>query len=451
MPYATMPGHWLFGNFTQFQENPLALFSTARNYGDMVRLRFVYSYNYLLLHPDLIHEVLVAKAASVSKDRFIKNSLGVFIGQGLTMNEGESWKRQRKLIQPAFHAQRIARYADMMVQHTQAMITHWQNNNVHDIGQDMIRLTSGITSQTLFGTDISHEAKNIMALMDELQLLFRERTQTPAYPLWLPTDHNRRVKALTTKIDALVLGMVKARRISGEIDRGDLLSMLLMAQDDDGSGMDERQVRDETVTLFLAGNDTTYNALLWVWYLLSQNPAAEAKLQAELAAVLGGRLPTMADLPRLPYLEMIIKETLRLYPSAWAFVREATSDVEIGGMTFHKGATFTVSPYATHHDPRFFPQPEKFMPERFSAENEPTIPKYAYFPFGGGPRVCIGNAFAMMEMKLIVATIAQHFTLALASGHRVELEAYISLRPKYGMKMVVQERLNEKQPQPILV
>jgi cytochrome P450 len=403
-------------------------------------MRFGYAYNYFISHPDYVHEVLVTQAASFQKDKFIKNSLGAFIGEGLTVNEGEPWRRQRKLVQPAFHSQRIARYADVMVQRAEQLLSRWEDGAARDIGQDMLNLTTGITSTTLFDLDISAQSSDLLTLLDQLQTLAWARNKMPPMPLWLPTSHNAQVKAVVQGIDNLVLQMVRERQNAGSEDRGDLLSMLLLSEDEDGTRLTEKQVRDQAVTLFVAGNDTTYNALMWLWYCLAQNPAVAAKLRAELDAVLGGRAPTLADLGRLPYTDMVVKETLRLYPPAWAFVREAIAPVTIGDVPIQKGVIVTVSPYTMHRDPRFWDAPLEFRPERFAPEAEAQRHKYAYFPFGGGPRVCIGNQFAMMELRLILATLAQHVTLELAPGHIVEPEPNISLRPRYGMKMVVHAR-----------
>jgi cytochrome P450 len=245
---------------------------------------------------------------------------------------------------------------------------------------------------------------------------------------------------VTARLDEMIQKFIDDRRASGE-DKGDLLSMLLLARDEDGTGqMNDKQVRDEAMTLFGAGHETTAVALTWTWYLLSQHPEVEARLHEELNIALGGRQPTLEDLPRLPYTEMIIKEAMRLYPPAFGTTREANTNAEIAGYTIKKGQVVYVNIYGVHRDSRFFPDPDRFDPERFSPENEKQIQKYAYLPFGGGPRVCIGNAFAMMEARLILATVAQKYRLKLAPGHQVAPSRLFTLRPKFGMKMVAARR-----------
>jgi cytochrome P450 len=260
-----------------------------------------------------------------------------------------------------------------------------------------------------------------------------------ALPDWLPTPENRRLARTAKRLDETIQRFIDERRATGE-DRGDLLSMLLLAQDEEGGQMTDKQVRDEAMTLFGAGHETTAVTMMWVWYLLSQHPEVEAKLMRELDSVLGGRAPQIEDLPNLPYTEMVIKETLRLYPPAFGVTRQTVQDAEIGGYRIKKGSAVYVNIYGVQRDARFFPDPDRFDPQRFSPENEKQIMKYAYLPFGGGPRVCIGNAFAMMEARLILATVAQKYRLSVAPGHQVVPDRLFTLRPKYGLKMVATKR-----------
>jgi cytochrome P450 len=298
-----------------------------------------------------------------------------------------------------------------------------------------------IIAKTLFDADVATEAREIGDVITVLLQLLNERfNKLIAIPDWIPTSSNRRLAQASRRLDQLIQRFIDDRRASGE-DKGDLLSMLLLARDEDGTGqMTDKQVRDEAMTLFGAGHETTAVALTWTWYLLSQHPEVEAKLHDELDAVLGGRKPTLEDLPHLPYTEKVIKEAMRLYPPAWGTSREPITDVEIGGYPIKKGQTIFINIYGVHRDARFFSDPGRFDPERFSPENEKQIPHYAYLPFGGGPRVCIGNAFAMMEARLILATVAQQYRLKLAPGHQVAPQRVFTLRPKHGMKMIAVRR-----------
>jgi cytochrome P450 len=297
-----------------------------------------------------------------------------------------------------------------------------------------------IIAKTLFDAEMEADVNEISESVTTILKRTDERfNQVPTLPYWLPTRANRELRSAIARLDAVIQRFVDERRRTGE-DKGDLLSMLLAAQDDDGGGMTDRQVRDEAMTLFGAGHETTAVALTWTFYLLSQHPEIEARLHEEIDRVLAERLPTLADLAHLSYTEMVIKEALRLYPPAWGTSREPIQDVAIGGYPVKKGATVFINIYGMHRDARFFPSPEVFDPERFSPEREKNIPKYAYLPFGMGPRVCIGNAFAMMEARLVLATIAQRVRLRLVPGHEVKPARMFTLRPKFGMKMIVEQR-----------
>jgi cytochrome P450 len=298
-----------------------------------------------------------------------------------------------------------------------------------------------IVARTLFNSDVSDHTSSIGEAMRVVQENATRASRQPVQlPTWVPTRRNRRGARARLALNEIIMRVIGERRASGQ-DMGDLLSMLLLAMDeDDGGQMTDKQVRDEAMTLFLAGHDTTANALTWTWYLLSQNPEAEARLHAELDSVLGGRVPTLDDLPKLRYTVMVVKESMRIYSPAWITSREAIDDVTINGYPIKKGSLVFVSPDLTHHDPHLFPEPEKFIPERFSEENEKKLPRYAYFPFGGGPRICIGQQFAMMEAALLLATIAQRYRLSLVPGHPVEMEPLITLRTRYGLRMNAAQR-----------
>ena len=433
-------GHALFGNAREFNADTLAFMLDIRRFGDVAVAMFGPFPLYIVGHPDYIHQVLVTDADKVYKSRVSKRAMYPVVGNGLFTNDGDSWKRQRHLVQPAFHTRRIGAYADVMVHYANQMMRRWQNGQSYDMDREMNALTMSIIAKTLFDADISGEAREIGTVIAEaLHLVNKRLDQIFALPDWIPTPEHRHMVQVVRRMDAIIQRFIDERRKTGE-DKGDLLSMLLLAQDEDRGQMTDKQVRDEAMTLFGAGHETTAVTLTWTWFLLSQYPEVETKLHQELETVLGGRNPTLDDLPHLPYTEMIVKEAMRLYPPAFALTRDTIADTVIGGYPIKKGNAVMVNIYGVHRDARFFPNPEYFEPERFSPDNEKHIPKYAYLPFGGGPRVCIGNAFAMMEARLVLATVAQHYRLSVEPGHQVVPERMFTLRPKYGMKMIATKR-----------
>lgn len=408
--------------------------------GDMTRVQAGPITFYQLNTPELIHEMLVDKPEKFQKGAILRR-VKPLVGNGLLTSDGSFWKRQRKLAQPAFHSKRIQAYAEVMVELTQKMLEGWQPGQTRDIDHDMMKLALSIVTRTLFGTNLDggtgDEVKDSMtralnAINNQIN------TATPA-PEWFPTPNKITLNKAIEELDQLLERTIGERRKSKE-DTGDLLSMLMMATDEDGNSMSDQQLRDEAMTIFLAGHETTANALTWTFYLLSQHPEIEAKVFEEVDRVLAGRAPTLADLPKLTYLEKVLKEAMRLYPPASGLNREPIEDVELGGYHLPKGAFVVVSMYSLHRTPAYFPEPEKFDPERFSPENEAKIPKYAYLPFGGGPRVCIGNMFAEMEARLILATVVSRYRLTLKPGHVVKPMQIVTIRPKYGMKMQVNAR-----------
>jgi cytochrome P450 len=424
----------------QINKDMLGTFKTwFDQYGDIFVMRFYNMQRFLITRPEAIHEVAVTKANKFYKDIDYKDTqkgLARFLGNGLLISDGDFWKRQRRLVAPALHTKRIENYAETMVNFALKMLENWWDAALLDISREMTNLTMNIVALTLFNVDVSGEAERVGRAIDAMQ----EASGTPSLlPAWIPTPMEMRARRARRDLDQIIYGIINQRRATRE-DKGDLLSMLLLTEDEDGNRMTDLQARDEAVTLFLAGHETTANALNWTWYLLAQHPQVEAKLHQELDTVLAGQPPTLADLKRLPYTEMVIKESMRLYPPAWGFSREAIEDVEIGGYFVPKGSIVGVMSYFTHRDPRWWEEPEAFKPERFSPENEPNIPKYAYLPFGAGPRICIGNAFAMMEAQLILATVASRFRLTLAPGQEVEMLPLITLNPKGGLPMTVKQR-----------
>jgi len=435
-------GNFLLGNLGDFgQDPPNFLVHLAEEYGPVSRLRVGPFKMYLVAHPDYVRQVLVSQVDNFPKSRLDQRILGKFLGRGLLLSNGDFHRRQRALIQPAFHARRIEAYGRTMVDYTRRMLDAWSPGQVLDVDHEMTRLTMFIVAKTLFDADVSEAAERAGQAIQTLQKAANvEFKRSFAMPMWIPTQNNRRFRQARSIVDEVILGIIAHRRASatnGQVeDTGDLLSMLLLAKDEDGRAMDDQEIRDEAVTLFAAGHETTSNATTWTWYLLSQNPDAEARLHAEVDAVLDGRPPTVADLKDLPYTEMVLKESLRLRPPAWGLgARAVQEDTQIGGYTIPAGSTIFVSPYQLHRLPEYYPDPEHFDPERFTPENEKKLPRYAYLPFGAGPRICIGNSFAMMEARLILATVAQHYRLELVPGQKVEMAPLITLTPANGLKM----------------
>ena len=431
-------GNWLFGNMIDLYRDSMQHMRNMTIYGDITTSRYGPFRAYLLNNPEAIQEFLITYRDNHTKSPHDAKLLGRFLGRGLLTNEGENHKRQRKLVQPAFHMKRIQSYADVMVGYTSAMLDSWRTASGIDVDHEMMKLTLNIVTKTLFNANISEtEAEDVSRALDELQAdMTKLSTLIVSVPEWLPLPINRRIKANTAVIDRIVWRVINERREAGT-DEGDLLSMLLLSKGEDGApGMTDQQVRDEVITLFLAGHETTANALTWTHYLLSQHPQALRRLQDELDSVLGDRTPTIADLPRLPWNEMVVKEAMRLYPPAWSLgPRIVHTPITIGGYTIDKNTAVMISPYTMHHNPRFWPDPERFDPERFSPENEKARHKYAYIPFGAGPRVCIGNTFALMEAQLIMATIAQRLNWSLDPTQKIGLDPQLTLGPKYGMRL----------------
>jgi cytochrome P450 len=432
----------LMGVMREFNSDQLGFIDRMRDeYGDIVWMRFLYVPALFLYHPDQVEYVLVTNPKNFIKSMSLRsNFFHRLVGNGLLTSEGEEWKRARRLSQPAFHRERVASYGQVMVDYANRLVGRWRDGETRDVHPDMMRLTLEIVVQCLFSADVSTDVDEVGATLKELVKPFAAQA-TVSWILnnRLPTPTHLRFHKLARKIDNVVYRIISERRASGE-DKGDLLSMLLAARDEDGSQMTDRQLRDEVMTLFLAGHETTALTLAWSWYLLGTNPEAERKFHAELDEVLGGRPPTFADLPRLKFTEQLAKESMRLYPPAFGLGREAINDCEIGGYRVPKGTQVFLFQWATQRDPRFYEEPNAFRPERWTADFIERLPKYAYFPFGGGPRVCIGTSFAMMEIILCLATIGQRFRLEIDRDHPVSIYPAMSLRPRDGIKVRVRER-----------
>ncbi len=414
----------------------------ARNYGDIAYYRFGPLRVYQLNHPDLVRQVLFEQPEKFHKPRLVKRAFRPIAGNGLLTSDGELWKQQRKLIQPAFHHRQLAAYGEVMVAHTLRRIQPFTEGEVRDIASEMTKLTLDIVVSSLFGSELPQEARGIGDSMDAVRDAAAYRVNRPLHlPSWVPTRRHLRERRALAEVEQVFRALISARRASND-NREDLLSMLLAAVDEEsGTGMSDQQLRDEMMTLFLAGHETTATALTWTWYLLSRHPEVDAKLHEELHCVLDGRAPQAADLPKLPYTERVIRESMRLFPPGPAFGREPIEDVEIGGYTVRAGSIVIVNTFALQRDPRFYADPERFDPDRFGPGWEERIPRYAYLPFGGGPRVCIGNGFAMMEARLILATVAQHFKLSLESPDEITPVQTVTLRPSGPVRMRLQRRI----------
>ena len=434
----------IFGVSFQVVKDPLGLMRRmARDYGDIVAFPVIMNQKRVLLnHPDWVEQVLVIQHSKFHKSDFTKRAVERILGQGLLISEGDFWRRQRRLAQPAFHKTRINEYASTMVQIAQAHAHSWSDGDSRDVTHEMMALTLDVAVRTLFGTTIPGEAERIGDALTFLMRYSLRRLRAPVRipPHW-PTPRNRRAQREHDFLDSVVYRIIDERRSKGDaVNHGDLLSLLMGAMDEDGSQMTSQQLRDETMTLFLAGHETTALTLAWGWYLLSQNPRAESKLHEELRAVLAGRPPELADLYRMPYLQAIVNEVLRLYPPAYISARTSIEPCQIGDYNFPSGTTFLMSQWVMHRDARYFDDPEVFRPERWLDGLMDRLPLGAYFPFGGGPRRCIGQGFALLEAGLVLAEVAQRFRFELIPGQQIIPEPLVTLRPRNGIRMTLRAR-----------
>lgn len=431
------PGHLLLGNLREFAADTLG-FATrlAREHGDVARFLLVNREAWLLSAPEAVERVLVSNPRNYAKHAFFWRKVEAIFGKGLLTNEGEDWRRQRRLVQPAFHHDRIAEYARIMVDATLDRLAGWRDGEPLDVRGEMTSITFRVVARTLFDAEVEGETAEIAEAFDTgIEEIARRIRQPLLLPDWVPTAGNRRYRSAVRRMDRLVYRIIDEHR-DGR-DRGDLLSALMRVADEDGRSMSGRQLRDETITMLLAGHETTALALTWTWYLLSGHPEVVERLEREVDA-LGGP-PTVADLPRLAYTERVVRESLRIYPPAYSFGREALADDEILGWPVPARTTLFVFPWVLHRDPRFYPYPLRFDPDRWTDDFERTLPRLAYLPFGAGPRMCIGREFARMELVLIVAAIAQRFRLEWCAEHPVPM-ASITLRPTGGLRASVRER-----------
>jgi len=435
-------GKLLSGNLKEFQLDPLKYLSNlTKNYGDFVKFRLGPFQNvYLINDPDLIKEVLVTKQKAFMKSKDIQ-TLKTVVGEGLLTSEKDLHKQQRRLIQPSFTRARIMGYGDDMINTTQHYISSWKDGEERVISEDMMNLTLGIISKTMFSMDFEEGANIIGEPMETVmkQSIKRMRSLIK-FPMWLPTKQNRKLKHAIQTLDDVLYDIINNRKQELET-KEDLLSVLMNAKDsEENIGMSDKQLRDELMTIFLAGHETTANALTWTLYLLAQHPEVEKNLIKELDTVIGSNPLSPHHFSELTYTQNIVWESLRLYPPAYLIGRQVYKDVQIGKYQLKKGSMVIMSQYVAHRNEKFFQDPHSFIPERFENGFMKTLPLYAYFPFGGGPRVCIGNHFALMETVLVLACIGQKFHLTATENQPLKPQPLITLRPKYGLKMSIKER-----------
>ena len=440
-----MARNLLWFAFRKFRPaNPILLFQhLADEFGDIAHYKIGWHHIVFLNHPDYIREVLVVQNDNFIKERTVQRTK-MLLGEGMITAEGAQHRGQRQVAQPAFHRQRIPEYASAMVREAARMRDTWRDGEHRDIARDMMHLTLNVVASTLFATDLRDEANELADAINRIMGLYNFLVMLPAAE-WLvhvrPPGLAAFVRA-RKRIDAVVYRMIAAHR-ERKSDSGSLLDMMIAASPDQ-SAESEQSLRDQVITIFLAGYETVANALSWTWYLLSQNPECERRFHAEIDRELQGRLPTFDDVPRLRYVEMVLAESMRLYPPAWAMGRYARNDFPLGDFFLPAKTTVLMSQFVAHRDARFFPDPLRFDPERFTPEAKARRTKFTYFPFGAGFRQCIGESFAWMEGVLLLATLAQRWKLSLVPGHRVEPEPLITLRPKYGMKMLVERRCDHR-------
>lgn len=432
------------GNLLAFVPNPPEyLLQQSIQHGKIVQFNFGGIKAIVVADPELVQDVLVRRKDDFTKSERSRKNLSGLLGNSLLISVGDYHAKQRKMIQPAFHTTRIQAYGEQMVDTTERLITQWGDGVIRDVHTDMMQLTMEIVAITLFGNAVEEDAikvgESVAYLQESGSDVIKRFVQLP---YWMRKDFYDREAEARDTLESLIMRFISERREQGTIDTGDLLSMLLLSEDAEGHRMSDQEIRDEATTLFSAGHETTSNALTWAWYLLAQHPEVEAKLQHELATVLAGRRPTIADLRNLPYTHQVLKESMRLYPPAWTLMmRETVRDTQLGGYEIPQGWIVFVPPYVLHRHPDYWDQPDIFNPDRFAPEHADKIHRYQYFPFGGGEHVCIGNSFAMMEAALILATIASRYSMSLAPNQEVTPKAKITLMPENGIKMRVQKRV----------
>ena len=443
-------GSWLLGSLPALRKDILGFFeSCQRDFGDAAYFRVGRRRSMLLSHPTDIEQVLVTDNKKFIKNFALSFFLRPLLGNGLLINEGDNWLRQRRLIQPTFARPRLEFYSQAMVELTERMLNAWQSGDERDMAREMMQLTMGIAGKTLLGVDVGDRYREVVVCLEGVMRDFLARFRSPLpIPYWLPTPGNWWLRRTIRRLDRVLQQMIDERRAAierganGNETRGDFLSLLISARDEnDGRPLSNQQLRDEVMTMFLAGHETTANALTWTWYLLGQHPEQQEQVRSEVDRVLGGRLPTPADLPQLPVCERVVREAMRLYPPAYVIGRRSEEDCEIGEHFIPAMTNVLMSQWVVHRDERWFARPNDFLPDRWTTEFIHALPKYAYFPFGGGPRACIGKDFAMLEATLILATMAQRIELDLVGQEPMPILPAVTLRPAEAMTMRVRLRI----------
>jgi len=431
----------LIGSVRDFNDDALAFCaSAARNYGDVVRWRMVADDWHMLSNADDVVDVLIRRAHLFHKPRIARRIWHHFLGDGLLSIDGPTWKRHHKLMLPGFHKRRIDGYAEHMVRFTERMCSEWTDGQHVDMCEAMTELTLAIVAKALFDSDVRRDGPTVGRAMRVLNEMLSAHIHLPLpLPKWWPSRGNRAKHRAIRDVEKIVRDIISERRASG-VDHGDLLSMLVFARDEGGRGLDDKELRDEAMTLFFAGHETTAHALTWMWYLLARHPEVEVKLHDELQQVAGSRPLRVDDLAALPYLEQVVKESMRLLPSVWCYMREPVEDVRIGDYLLPKGTHIFICPYVIHRDSRYYDEPEEFRPERFTKAMEAKLPKGAYVPFSMGPRVCMGKAFAMMEAKLVLGTMVRRLHCRLEPDYEPQLYPKLSLSPKNGLRAIIERR-----------
>ncbi len=430
------------GIFIELRRDPLGfLRRAAAEYGDLYHLQLGPRHNYLISNPEHIKNILCAPQGMARSNH---PSIKRLLGKGLITSQAEFHRRQRRLIQPAFHRGQLALWSGVMTEHISRMTSGWKNGETLNISEEMSRLAMSIIVNTMSGADMQKETEGHLGAAWKAVMGMSHLHNLPLvtdFLLKLPLPMTRRLEKAVRLLDETIYRMIAERRESGEA-RQDLLSILIGMWDSetDSGGLTDREIRDEVLTMFTAGHETISNALVWTWYLLSQHVKVETALHAEIDSVLEGRVPTADDLPRLPYTRMVFSESMRMYPPVWVIARRNVEDYRLGEYVLPAGSFLYLSQYVVHHDSRFFPAPDLFDPQRWTPEAIAERPKFSYFPFGGGPRQCVGEGFAWMEGILTLASVAREWKLDLAPRHRVEIEPFVTLRPKYGMRMTLRRR-----------
>ena len=440
----SVPGLPIVGNLLPFITTkgfPIDfLVDSARNHGSLVTIKIANLTFYLVSEPELIREVLIKRYQEFHNLDAVQDEprgLKRFLGDGILTVDHEAWRPQRKLIQPLMHTKYLSNYADTMSRFGEQLLASWEDGAERNIHEDMVQVTMWIIAETMFGTDVDN-FQQVYHLGKRVQEISVSEL-TSRRPDWMSPNKPAEVAEINAALTNLVKHFTEARTGDDE-ERSDLLTLLLNARDEDGNPVSEKFVRDNILTLFIAGHETTANTLTWAFYYLHQNPDVRAKLQQEVDTVLQGRVPTLEDLPNLAYTLQVIKETMRIEPTVSSLPRVVMEDTELGGYRLKEKCMVFVSPYIMHHDERFWDDPHRFDPDRFSAENEPNIPKYVYFPFGMGPRVCIGNHFSLMESQILLSLIASRYDLNLMPGAEVKPRRFLTTEPENGMPMYVHQR-----------